>query len=65
MLARLNPIVRALRIGLARRLRRPADGDILFAEGALARVARARRAIGVAAVIGAAGWVLLGERSGR
>jgi len=58
MLARLNSIVRAIRIGLARRVRRPAQGEMLFAEGALARVQRAGRAVGVAAVIGAAGWVL-------
>ena len=59
MLARLNSIVRAIRLGLARKLRRPAQGDLLFAEGALARVQRARRAIGIAALVGAAGWVLL------
>ena len=58
MLARLNSIVRAIRIGLARRFRRPAQGEMLFAEGALARVQQAKRAIGVAAVLGAAGWVL-------
>ena len=58
MLARLNSIVRAIRIGVQRRWRRPAQGEMLFAEGALARVQQAKRAIGVAAVIGAAGWVL-------
>ena len=58
MLARLNSIVRAIRLGLARRIRRPAQGEMLFAEGALARVQQAKRAIGAAAVIGAAGWVL-------
>lgn len=59
MLARLNSIVRAIRLGLARKLRRPAQGDLLFAEGALGRVLHARRAIGIAALVGAAGWVLL------
>lgn len=59
MLARLNSIVRALRIVIARKLRRPGQGDLLFAEGAFGRVLQARRAIGIAAVIGAAGWVLL------
>jgi regulator of protease activity HflC (stomatin/prohibitin superfamily) len=59
MLARLNSIVRAIRIGAARRFRRPLQGEMLYAEGALAGVLQARRAIGVAAVIGVAGWVLL------
>lgn len=59
MLARLNAIVRAIRLGIARKLRRPAQGELLYAEGTLQRVLQARRAIGVAAVIGAAGWVLL------
>jgi len=59
MLARLNAIVRAIRLGIARKLRRPAQGELLYAEGAMQRVLQARRAIGVAAVIGAAGWVLL------
>jgi regulator of protease activity HflC (stomatin/prohibitin superfamily) len=59
MLARLNSIVRAIRLGLARKLRRPAQGNLLFAEGALAGVLNARRAMGIAALVGAAGWVLL------
>ena len=59
MLARLNSIVRAIRLGIARKLRRPAQGNLLFVEGALGRVLQARRAIGIAALIGAAGWVLL------
>jgi len=59
MLVRLNPVVRALRIGVARRVRRSTGGELLYAEGVLARVLQAQRAIGVAAVIGAAGWVLL------
>jgi regulator of protease activity HflC (stomatin/prohibitin superfamily) len=58
MLARLNAVIRAIRLGIARRVRRPAQGEMLYAEGAMARVQQARRAIGVAAVIGAAGWVL-------
>jgi regulator of protease activity HflC (stomatin/prohibitin superfamily) len=58
MLARLNAVVRALRIGVARRFRRPAQGELLYAEGVLARLVQARRAIGVAALVGAAGWVL-------
>ena len=59
MLARLNAFVRAIRIGLARRFRRPAVGELLHADGVLSRMHQARRAIGVAAVVGAAGWVLL------
>ena len=59
MLARLNSIVRAIRLGLARKLRRPAQGNLLYAEGAFGRMLQARRAIGVAALVGAAGWVLL------
>src|SRR5437763_1075649 len=58
MLARLNAILRAIRIGVARRFRRSAGGELLYADGMLARAHQARRAIGVAAVIGAAGWVL-------
>lgn len=58
MLARLNAILRAIRLGVARKLRRPAEGEVLYAEGALSRVLQAKRAIGAAAVIGAAGWVL-------
>ena len=59
MPARLNSIVRALRIGLARRLRRPGQGELLYADGVFGRVLQARRAIGIAALVGAAGWVLL------
>ena len=59
MLARLNSIVRAIRIGIARKLRRPAQGELLFADGVLGRMLQARRAVGVAALVGAAGWVLL------
>lgn len=60
MLARLNYVVRLVRCGLARKLRRPGGGrDLLFAEGAMERVLRARRAVGIAALVGAAGWVLL------
>ncbi|HEY0825141.1 MAG TPA: hypothetical protein VGD76_15235 [Ramlibacter sp.] len=59
MLARLNSIVRAIRIGIARKLRRPALGELLYAEGVFGRVLQARRAIGAAALLGAAGWVLL------
>lgn len=59
MLARLNSIARAIRIGIARKLRRPGQGELLYAEGVFARVLQARRAVGVAALIGTAGWVLL------
>lgn len=58
MLARLNAIVRAVRIGIARKLRRPAQGELLYADGVLSRLLQARRAIGAAALVGAAGWVL-------
>jgi regulator of protease activity HflC (stomatin/prohibitin superfamily) len=58
MLARLKTLVRALRIGLARRVRRPARADPLFAEGALGRVLQARRAVAAAAAIGAGAWLL-------
>lgn len=59
MLVRLNYVLRALRVGTARRCRRAADADLLHAQGALEGVLRVRRAVGVAAMIGAAGWVLL------
>lgn len=59
MLVRFNPVVRSIRIGFARRIRRTAGGEMLYAEGVLAGVLQAQRAVGVAAVIGAAGWVLL------
>jgi hypothetical protein len=59
MLARLNSIVRAIRLGLARTLRRPAQGDLLFAEGALAACCSAprhrRRRAGRRRGLGAAG----------
>lgn len=58
MLARLNAIVRAVRIVIARKLRRPAQGELMYADGVLSRLLQARRAIGVAALVGAAGWVL-------
>lgn len=58
MLARLNEIIRALRLAVARKLRRPGQGELLTAEGTFSRLLQARRAVGVAAVIGAAGWVL-------
>ena len=61
MLVRLNYVVRLVRCGLARRLRRPGGRDLLFAEGAMESVLRARRAVGVAALVGAAGWVLLAD----
>lgn len=58
MLARFNAIVRAIRIGIARKLRRPVQGEMLTAEGAQTRLLHAGRAVGVAAVVGLAGWVL-------
>ena len=59
MLARLKSLVRALRIALARRFRRPGQGDPLTADGALVRVLQARRAIAVAAAAGVGAWLLV------
>ncbi|MEJ8836598.1 SPFH domain-containing protein [Ramlibacter sp. AN1133] len=59
MLARLKFLVRALRIALARRFRRPGQGDPLFAEGTLSRVLQARRTLAVAAVAGLGAWMLV------
>jgi regulator of protease activity HflC (stomatin/prohibitin superfamily) len=59
MLARLKSLVRALRIALARRFRRPAQGDPLFADGAMTRVLQARRALAVAAAGGLGAWLLV------
>jgi regulator of protease activity HflC (stomatin/prohibitin superfamily) len=53
MLARLHTIARAVRVSLARKLRRPARGDLLRADGAFATLLAARRVlagVGVAAV---------------
>ena len=58
MLARLKSLVRALRIGLARRVRRPGQGNLLYAEGVSARVLQARRAIALAAAGVAGAWLL-------
>lgn len=57
---KIHAIARAVRITIARALRRPGGGtDPLFAEGALDRVLRARRAIAVTATLGLAGWLLV------
>lgn len=59
MLARLNYVLRAL--WSAARRRGPREPlDLLSAEAVQARMLRMRRAVGVAAVVGAAGWVMLG-----
>ncbi|GAB3777910.1 hypothetical protein GCM10028796_57610 [Ramlibacter monticola] len=58
MLARLKSLVRALRIGLARRVRRPGQGNLLYAEGACVRVLQARRAIALTAAGVAGAWLL-------
>jgi regulator of protease activity HflC (stomatin/prohibitin superfamily) len=58
MLAKLNHIARATRIAIARMLRRTGSTDPLFAQGAFDGVLRARRSLAVAAVAGAAGWLL-------
>lgn len=60
MLARLNYVLRALRVAGRRRTRRE-PLDLLSAEAVQARMLWARRAVGVPAVLGAAGWVLLGD----
>lgn len=59
MIARLKTMVRAVRIAIARRLRRPAQGELLSTEGAFDRLLQARRALAVTAAAGVAGWVLL------
>ena len=59
MFARLKTLVRALRIALARRIRRPGDGELLTAEGVLGHVQRARRTlVATAVVVGVAGVLL-------
>ena len=59
MLARLKTLVRALRIALARKFRRPARGDLLSAEGTLARVLQGRRTLALTAAAGLGAWLLL------
>ena len=59
MIARLKCLVRALRIAIARKFRRPAPGDLLFAEGTLARVLQGRRTLAVTAAAGLGAWLLL------
>jgi hypothetical protein len=61
MLARLNYIARLVRCEWSRTLRTPVQRDLLFAEGAMQGVLQARRAVGIAALVGAAGWVLLSD----
>jgi regulator of protease activity HflC (stomatin/prohibitin superfamily) len=58
MIARLKSIARAVRIAIARKLRRPGASELPFADGALARISNARRALAVTAAVGAAGWLL-------
>jgi hypothetical protein len=60
MLARLNYVLRALRVAGRRRARRE-PLDLLSAEAVQARMLRVRRAVGTAALLGAAGWVMLGD----
>ena len=55
----MNYVLRALRVGTARCCRRVTGADLLHAQGAFEGVLRVRRAVGVAALVGAAGWVLL------
>jgi len=59
MLLQLKTIARAVRLSIARTLRRPGGTDPLFAEGALARVLRARRSLVVTALAGLGGWLLV------
>lgn len=59
MLARLKSTVRALRIAFVRRFRQPAQGEMLYAEGALQRVLQARRALAAGAAVAVAGWLLV------
>ena len=58
MPAKLHQIARAVRVALARALRRPGNADPLFAEGAFDRVLRARRVLAVAAMAAGASWLL-------
>jgi regulator of protease activity HflC (stomatin/prohibitin superfamily) len=59
MLARLKSLVHALRVALARKLRAPDQGELLSAEGTLAGLLQARRAVALVAAVGLAGWVLV------
>jgi regulator of protease activity HflC (stomatin/prohibitin superfamily) len=58
MLAKLQSIVRAVRLAVARTLRRRGGTDPLFAEGTQQRFAQARGALVAVGVIAATGWVL-------
>ncbi|HET8747416.1 MAG TPA: SPFH domain-containing protein [Ramlibacter sp.] len=59
MLQRLKSLLRALRIGLARRIRRPGRGDPLFAEGTQVRLLQARRAVAVTAAAALLAWLVV------
>jgi regulator of protease activity HflC (stomatin/prohibitin superfamily) len=58
MLARLKSIARAVRIAVARAIRRPGGADPLFAQDTFDRVLQARRAAVGIAVVGATGGLL-------
>jgi len=59
MLERLKFLVRVLRVGLARRIRRPGAANPLFAEGAQVRLLQLRRAAAVAALAAVAAWIAI------
>jgi regulator of protease activity HflC (stomatin/prohibitin superfamily) len=59
MIARLKTIARAVRIAIARRLRRPEEGDLLRADGVLGRVHELRAGLVAVALAGIAAWALV------
>lgn len=61
MLHKLKTLARSIRIGIARRIRRPAAAEgepMLTAEGTLRRVGQAKVVLIGAAAVGVAGWLL-------
>ena len=60
MLQKIRHGLRALRVAIARRLRRPGEGGPAFtADGTLGRLLQARRALALALALYGAGWLLL------
>jgi regulator of protease activity HflC (stomatin/prohibitin superfamily) len=59
MIARLKSLARAVRIALARKLRRPGRGHLLSADSVLESVLQARRVLAVTGAVAVAGAVLV------
>ena len=59
MIARLKSLARAVRVALARKLRRPGRGNLLSAESVLEGVLQARRVLAVTGVVAVAAAVLV------